>query len=105
MEQIKEARWEHLTYQTWNTRKTPKPCLSISKLRSALAGKNARPANNESSPYWSFGMVYPKEARRIWLHQEMDIHSLIGNIGGYIGLFVGMWYKCYALISNPKFLF
>ena len=38
---------------------------------------------------WGFGLIYPEHIRIITQSKEVDIHSLIGNIGGYIGLFLG----------------
>ena len=34
-------------------------------------------------------VVYPFKAKIITQLQEVDVHTLIGNIGGYIGLFLG----------------
>ena len=39
---------------------------------------------------WRFSIVYPKYARIITQSKEVDIHALIGNIGGYVGLFLGI---------------
>ena len=36
-----------------------------------------------------FGIFFPKIIRIITLSKEVDIHALIGNIGGYLGLFLG----------------
>ena len=35
------------------------------------------------------GIVFPQNIKIITLSKEVDIHTLIGNIGGYIGLFLG----------------
>ena len=32
---------------------------------------------------------YPEEVKTITQSQDVDVHSLIGNIGGYLGLFLG----------------
>ena len=48
---------------------------------------------------WRFTIVYPEHLRVITQSKEVDIHSLIGNIGGYLGLFIGkakfnsIWYQ------------
>ena len=34
-------------------------------------------------------IAYPEKGKVITQLQEVDVHSLIGNIGGYIGLFLG----------------
>ena len=38
---------------------------------------------------WSFSLIYPDYARLITQSKEVDIHALVGNIGGYVGLFLG----------------
>ena len=38
---------------------------------------------------WRFSISYPEHLRIIIQSKEVDIHSLIGNIGGYLGLFTG----------------
>ena len=61
----------------------PKACQRISKLTFSLDnfyGTKGRSA---------FILVYPDDVKIITQSKEVDIHSLIGNIGGYIGLFLG----------------
>ena len=41
------------------------------------------------SDTFSIGMTYPKQAKIVAQTRAVDYHSLIGNIGGYIGLFLG----------------
>lgn len=38
---------------------------------------------------WTFSMTYPEYIRIISQSKDVDIHALIGNIGGYVGLFLG----------------
>ena len=38
---------------------------------------------------WHFGIEYPQYVRIISQSKDVDIHALIGNIGGYVGLFLG----------------
>ena len=38
---------------------------------------------------WTFGIEYPQYVRIISQSKDVDIHALIGNIGGYVGLFLG----------------
>ena len=39
---------------------------------------------------FAVGINYNSEYARIMTHaKEVDIHGLVGNIGGYIGLFLG----------------
>ena len=45
---------------------------------------------NENIPFvLTVRLLYPERMRIITQSKEVDIHSLIGNIGGYIGLFLG----------------
>ena len=37
-------------------------------------------------------IIYPFNAKIITQAKEVDIHTLIGNIGGYVGLFLGSIY-------------
>ena len=43
----------------------------------------------EVNSTWSFLLVFPDYHRIITQSKEVDIHSLIGNIGGYVGFFLG----------------
>ena len=45
---------------------------------------------------WMLIITYPEEVKIIQQYKEVDGHTLIGNIGGYIGLFLGT--KLYLLI-------
>ena len=42
-----------------------------------------------SSYHWALYIIYPEEVKIIQQYKEVDGHALIGNIGGYIGLFLG----------------
>ena len=43
----------------------------------------------QSGEKWAILVSYPKEFRIVTQSKEVDIHTLIGNIGGYLGLFMG----------------
>ena len=45
-------------------------------------------------------ITYPKTTRIIKQSRSVDLHALIGNIGGYIGLFLGKYFNLMTL--NPK---
>ena len=60
-----------------------KPCRRISKLLSTYIGGKI------DQSWLRFGIEYPKELKVISQSKEVDGHALIGNIGGYIGLFLG----------------
>ena len=38
---------------------------------------------------WRLLVAYPEEVKIITQSKDIDVHSLIGNIGGYLGLFLG----------------
>ena len=38
---------------------------------------------------WQVFIGYPEEIKYITKSKAVDIHSLIGNCGGYLGLFLG----------------
>ena len=42
--------------------------------------------------YFGIGIVHPEQMKIISQTQAVDFHSLVGNIGGYIGLFLGIEY-------------
>ena len=65
----------------------PKACKRISKMR--ISNKFKRRTDLKKSEKWSFYLYYPKEVKIITQSKEVDLHALIGNIGGYLGLFLG----------------
>ena len=56
----------------------PKIDFTISHVPSKVEGK------------FMIWLHYPKRVKMVKQSQAVDVHSLIGNIGGYIGLFLGM---------------
>lgn len=83
-ERMKDARFDYLQPEIL---RIPKACKRVSKMRytTQTGGKNYQQRRE-----WSFTLYYPKEVKVIAQSKEVDFHSLIGNIGGYIGLFLGM---------------
>ena len=63
------------------------PCQEVSH----LSYTSSPMPDNETSPNVSFPLTisYPDKIKIITQSQAMDAHALIGNIGGYIGLFLG----------------
>ena len=53
---------------------------------------------HDKNATWSFSITYPDYARVIIQSKEVDIHTLVGNIGGYVGLFLGNIRKDYIRI-------
>ena len=62
----------------------PKACQRISKMR--IDFKEEKGFCNQSI---SVRISYPNEVKIITQSKDVDIHSLIGNIVGYLGLFLG----------------
>ena len=44
---------------------------------------------DEGNSTWAFSMTYPEHVRVVTQSKEVDAHSLVGNIGGYVGFFLG----------------
>ena len=70
----------------------PKPCQELTNIAysSRYTPLNtAQNANNVYKDYIGLRVAYPRNIKLITESQLVDIHALIGNIGGYIGLFLG----------------
>ena len=69
-----------------NIRRTlgsPMACQRISRIKYKLKNYEYK------SQFWFLEIHYPDEVKIISQSKEVDVHSLIGNIGGYLGLFLG----------------
>ena len=64
-----------------------KPCQSMTRITFDLNGEN--PAFPPADYEIGIGIFYPTQYKYIVQSQAVDGHSLIGNMGGYIGLFLG----------------
>ena len=64
----------------------PYACQRMSKVSYTLSYQPFYPVQ---SGKWAIVVYYPKEFRIVTQSKEVDIHTLIGNIGGYLGLFMG----------------
>ena len=60
------------------------PCLEMSNVVSSMTILSE---SNVTSPIMVIS--YPEKIKVITQLKSVDAHSLIGNIGGYIGLFLG----------------
>ena len=91
----------HLYYDDWLTPKKgtyPLPCQSIESLTYDYSETKGVDKSQESR--FMVIVHFPNlKYRQIEHVQEYDLESLLGNIGGYIGLFLG-----YSLINFPKFI-
>ena len=70
------------------------PCEEMPRTDFVLAEDTKRPRKS-----FFFSVTYPPKAKIITQSKAVDINSLIGNIGGYIGLFLGILYYC-----NPYYI-
>ena len=61
----------------------PNACQRISEVREQIQNVE------ENFTMWGLGIAYPEEVKIIEQSKDVDVHSLIGNIGGYLGLFLG----------------
>ena len=80
-----KSRQSRLTYGRAKLSDYPKPCHRISKIRFELK-------QYDMGNLFTIFMKYPEEIKMITQSKEVDIHTLIGNVGGYIGLFLGKYY-------------
>ena len=81
---IRDAKIEVLTRRKMGL---PKACQRSSKIRKSITRSHYR--ENEIDSSWDLRIFYPEEVKIITQSKDVDIHSLIGNIGGYLGLFLG----------------
>ena len=91
----------YLYYDDWWTPKKgeyPLPCQTIENLSYEYTENSGHDARNQSR--FMVLVHYPNLKYRQIAHvQEYDVENLFGNIGGYIGLFLG-----YSLINFPRFV-
>ena len=82
-EEMKKSLFDWQKLQIGNL---PLPCQEIPD----IPFKHTRRINGETDEYIIW-INYPRKVKLIKQSRSVDIHALIGNIGGYIGLFLG---KC-----------
>lgn len=71
-----------------------KACQRISKIQDAVVHFN------NADGKWTLSVIYPDEIKIITQSKEVDGHTLVGNIGGYIGLFLGRYKKCIFFVNS-----
>ena len=54
---------------------------------------------NETFGFYPLNIMFPDQVKEIEYLQAIDIHSLIGNIGGYIGLFLGKAFTKFRILN------
>ena len=82
-EMVQKASYE---FKDLSEKYYPKSCKRISKMDFDMY---INPVTKFGLSIMMFGVQYPEEIKIITQSKEVDVHSLIGNIGGYIGLFLG----------------
>ena len=82
-DQIRDVRYE---LSEKNNKNYTKSCSSMSKIDVTYSSD---PSWREET-YFGIGILYPEQMKIISQTQAVDFHSLLGNIGGYIGLFLGI---------------
>ena len=72
----------------------PRACKRISKMRTntEVTEKKIYQRPTSMTDRWYFMLYYPKDIKVITQSKEVDFHALIGNIGGYLGLFLGNFF-------------
>ena len=76
----------------------PAPCEGMSNI--IYSAEMIDYASASVSQRLQLVITYPKTTRIIKQSRSVDLHALIGNIGGYIGLFLGKYFNLMTL--NPK---
>ena len=66
------------------------PCREVSHL--SYTHSPILSPNHYPNTLFPLSVSYPEKIKLITQSQAIDVHSLIGNIGGYIGLFLGMFH-------------
>ena len=89
----KDIKVAKFSYEKSKTIDLVKPCNRISRVLSSCY-------LNHVKHIWRVSVTFPDEVRTIVQSREVDIHTLIGNIGGYLGLLTG-----YAAVEIPTALF
>ena len=84
-EKMKSAKYD--MYEKKYDEKLSKPCGTMSKIDYTYA---LEPFYPEVKSRFAIAVIYPEKIKIITQTQSVDLHALIGNIGGYIGLFLGM---------------
>ena len=51
--------------------------------------------------HFTLTIGYPRQVKIITQSRAVDVNALVGNIGGYIGLFLGILY-CYNYFTHTK---
>ena len=75
-EKIRKAMYE---FKSVRNKYYPKACTRISKMTVTRQATSL----DEDLGYWTLAINYPEEVRLITQSKEVDVHTLICNIGGF----------------------
>ena len=81
-EKIAEANSNHIGGEN-----PIKPCTSASTM---IFSYDENEYKSNRSDVFNIILFYPNQYREIRMVQAIDLQTVIGNAGGYIGLFLGM---------------
>ena len=65
------------------------PCKSARNIIYSYDEKNYETLDNNEEEFFLIGLCFPNEFKEISQHMAVDIQTVIGNAGGYVGLFLG----------------
>ena len=81
-----KKKMKESTFELMRNDKPMKPCTSALTLAFAY---NEFDLNCKVCDWFTISITYPNQYREIKMIQAIDIHTVIGHSGGYIGLFLG----------------
>ena len=85
----KRIKQSSYSYHEVQTKYYPTSCHRLSKISYSTHERETVGNLDFDEDEWVIGVSYRQNFRAITLSKEVDIHSLIGNVGGYVGLFLG----------------
>ena len=65
------------------------PCISARNIIYSYDEKDYETLDNDEEERFLIGLCFPNEFKEISQHMAVDIQTVIGNAGGYVGLFLG----------------
>ena len=86
-EMMKKTKFEIATIASLNY---PQDCQILSHIKTERV-ELSLPEPFKTGNTLTLAIMFPRNIKVITLSKEVDIHTLTGNIGGYIGLFLGMY--------------
>ena len=85
--QIEASRYELVEMRNKYQKTVKKPCEELASI--VFTADQVHYSDGVYSDYLKFYFRFPEKIKVIHQMKSVDLHALIGNIGGYIGLFIG----------------